>query len=97
MQHSQSTDEVIGKSVPFPIFLRNQRAYKLAFEAGDAQVKECIKRTKEDAEENDESIIFNDTLHDGVLMQYVDRRAMSHFSSMLSEQLTQSSEEDYYY
>ena len=30
MQNSKSTDEVIGKKVPFTTFMRNHRAYKLA-------------------------------------------------------------------
>ena len=51
MQHSESTDEVIGKSVPFTTFLRNHRAYKLASLIGDAQVRECIRRTKEEEED----------------------------------------------
>ena len=93
MQHSESKDELIDKSVSFTIFLRNYRAYKLASLTSNAQVRECIRRTKEEAEEDTHELV-KDCLQEAVLMQYCDLRAMSVATSMLSEQLTQSSEED---
>ena len=92
---------MLGKTVPFTVFVQNQKIYKTSKEA-----KSESRRQKKKAMSFKLSLVqerFEDlrntgvasTTVAGVLEQYVDVIPMSFESDQLSEQLTMSSECDY--